>query len=72
MKIVWDEAKNKKNIRDHKISFEEAETAFYDPNSKIIHDLDHSREEDRFIFLGLSKMLNLLVVCLVTGKMKRK
>jgi uncharacterized DUF497 family protein len=63
MKIVWDEAKNKENIRNHKISFEEAETVFYDPNGKIIHDPDHSKEEDRFIILGLSKMLNLLVVC---------
>jgi uncharacterized DUF497 family protein len=63
MKIVWDEDKNKENIRKHKISFEEAETVFYDPNGKIIHDPDHSKEEDRFIILGLSKMLNLLVVC---------
>jgi uncharacterized protein len=56
MKIVWDEDKNKENIRKHKISFEEAETVFYDPNGKIIHDPDHSKEEDRFIFLGLSKI----------------
>jgi uncharacterized DUF497 family protein len=63
MKIVWDENKNMENIRKHKISFQEAETVFYDPNGKIIHDPDHSDEEDRFIILGLSKLLNLLVVC---------
>ena len=63
MKIVWDENKNQENIRKHKISFEEAKTVFYDPNGKLIDDPDHSEGEDRFVILGLSKMLNLLVVC---------
>ena len=63
MNIIWDEKKNQKNIKDHKISFQEAETVFYDPNAKIIHDPDHSIEEDRFIILGISKLLKLLVVC---------
>ena len=63
MKIVWDENKNQENRKKHKVSFEEAETVFYDPKGKIIYDPDHSNEEDRFIILGLSKLLNLLVVC---------
>jgi len=63
MKIIWDEAKNQDNIRNHKVSFEEAQTVFYDPNGKLISDPDHSDEEDRFVFLGLSKILRLLVVC---------
>ena len=63
MKIVWDEEKNQLNIRKHKISFDEAKTVFFDPNGKIISDPDHSLEEDRFIILGLSKILRLLVVC---------
>jgi uncharacterized DUF497 family protein len=63
MKIVWDEDKNQENIKKHKVSFQEAETVFYDSNAKIIHDPDHSDNEDRFIILGLSKLLNLLVVC---------
>ena len=63
MQIIWDEAKNQENIRKHKVSFEEAQTVFYDPEGKLISDPDHSVEEDRFIILGLSKMLHLLVVC---------
>ena len=63
MRIIWDKDKNEDNIRKHKISFEEAETVFYDPNGKLIADPDHSDEEDRFIILGLSKLLHLLVVC---------
>jgi uncharacterized DUF497 family protein len=63
MNIVWDENKNRENIKKHKISFEEAKTVFYDTNGKLIDDPEHSDEEVRFIILGLSKMLNLLVVC---------
>jgi len=63
MKIIWDENKNLENIKKHHVSFEEAETVFYDPNGKLIDDPDHSDDEDRFIILGLSKMLRLLVVC---------
>ena len=59
----WDEQKNKINKEKHKISFEEAETAFYDENAIVIDDPDHSQEEDRFIILGLSTKANLLVVC---------
>ncbi|MDR1317510.1 MAG: BrnT family toxin [Spirochaetales bacterium] len=63
IKFIWDEDKNQKNIKSHNISFEEAKTVFYDQNAKIIFDPDHSKEEDRFIILGLSKALNLLIVC---------
>ena len=63
MRIIWDEKKNQENIRKHKVSFEEAQTVFYDPNGKLIDDPDHSDEEDRYIILGLSKILHLLVVC---------
>ena len=63
MKIIWDEEKNQLNIKKHKVSFEEARTVFFDPNAKIIGDPDHSDKENRFIILGLSKKLNLLVVC---------
>jgi uncharacterized DUF497 family protein len=63
MKIVWDENKNRQNIAKHNVSFDEAETVFYDPNAKLISDPDHSDTEERFVILGLSKMLRMLVVC---------
>jgi len=59
----WDETKNQKNQEKHKISFEEAKTAFYDQNALVIFDPDHSEDEERFILMGLSQNLNLLVVC---------
>ena len=63
IQFEWDDSKNKTNIQKHQISFEEAESAFYDPHARIIEDTEHSNIEDRFILLGLSKNLKLLIVC---------
>lgn len=63
IRFEWDENKNEINKKKHKISFEEAQTVFYDENALVIDDPEHSREEERFIILGLSKKANLLVVC---------
>jgi len=63
LRIEWDQAKNRENVRKHRVSFEEAATAFYDERALLLADPDHSDEEDRFILLGLSTTLRLLVVC---------
>ncbi len=63
IKFEWDENKNTINKKKHQISFEEAKTVFYDENALVIDDPDHSEQEDRFIILGLSSKVNLLVVC---------
>ncbi len=59
----WDANKNIINKKKHQISFEEAQTVFYDENALLIDDPDHSIEEERFIILGFSRNANLLVVC---------
>jgi len=59
----WDEAKNRANKRKHGIPFEEAQTVFLDENAIRYFDPDHSQDEDRFIMLGLSFRLRVLVVC---------
>ena len=63
LRFDWDPKKNRENQRDHKISFEEAETVFADEYGLLLADPDHSEDEDRFILLGLSARLRLLVVC---------
>ena len=63
MRFEWDENKNTTNKKKHGVSFEEASTVFQDENALLISDPDHSENEERFILLGLSKRLNLLVVC---------
>ncbi len=58
----WDERKNASNRKKHGVSFEEAETVFYDDRAVLRDDPDEE-EEDRFILLGLSAGLRTLVVC---------
>lgn len=59
----WDERKNRQNKRKHGVSFVEAETVFLDENAIRYYDPDHSEDEDRFIMLGMSFKLRVLVVC---------
>jgi len=59
----WDPKKNLANRSKHGISFEEAITVFYDENAIEFYDDIHSEWEDRFLMLGLSSRLRLLLVC---------
>jgi len=63
VRFDWDPRKSRANKAKHGVSFEEARTAFLDENARIISDVEHSTEEDRFVLLGLSVQLRLLVVC---------
>ncbi len=63
MRFAWDDAKAEENRRKHGVSFEEALTVFADENGRLKHDPDHSQEEDRFILLGFSAKLRVLIVC---------
>lgn len=58
----WDENKNHTNQKKHGIDFEEAKTVFYDDNAILFDDPEHSREEERFLILGISKYENLCIV----------
>ncbi len=62
MRFEWDREKAKKNIKKHKVSFDEAVTVFYDPLSATFDDPDHSGDELRLITIGYSSHSRLLVV----------
>jgi len=62
-RFEWDEAKNRTNRRKHGIGFEEARSAFLDEYARVTPDSEHSDDEERFVLLGLSTALRLLVVC---------
>ncbi len=62
LRFTWNAAKAADNLRKHRVSFEEAKTAFEDELALVIDDPDHSEDEDRFILLGLSSSARLLVV----------
>ena len=59
----WDEEKNKRNIKKHSVSFEEALTVFCDEEAVIIFDDEHSASDDRVVMIGTSSLLRTLVVC---------
>jgi uncharacterized protein len=58
----WDASKALSNKKKHGISFEEDKSTFFDENALVIHDSEHSDDEERFVLLGLSTVVRLLVV----------
>jgi uncharacterized DUF497 family protein len=62
LRFEWNPQKSSANKRKHGVSFEEAQTVFYDDRAILIED-DDDEEEDRFVLLGISAALRMLVVC---------
>ncbi|MBI4665483.1 MAG: BrnT family toxin [Nitrospinae bacterium] len=62
MIFEWDRDKAKRNLKKHRVAFDEAVTVFYDGLSATFHDPDHSIDEQRFITVGYSNQSRLLVV----------
>ena len=63
LQFEWDPKKAASNEKKHGVSFEEARTVFFDENAKLIDDPDHSEDEERFVLLGLSNTLRVVLVC---------
>lgn len=63
IRFEWDPAKARANERKHGVSFEEAETVFYDENARYMADPEDYEGEERFLLLGLSSNPRELVVC---------
>lgn len=59
----WDSTKAAANFKKHGISFEEAQSIFYDEFAVQFFDEDHSSNEERFLLLGMSTGAKLLLVC---------
>jgi uncharacterized DUF497 family protein len=59
----WNPDKAKKNLRKHKINFDRATSIFRDPNAVSIADEEHSKDEDRWITMGIDSNGVLLIVC---------
>ena len=62
LRIEWDQRKAVLNLKKHGVSFDDAQTVFSDERARLIDDPDHSEVEERFLLLGLSNSLRLLVV----------
>ena len=60
LRFEWDEAKSRQNQRKHRVTFEEAETVFLDDSGVLIKDEEEG--EERFVLIGTSAALRVLVV----------
>ena len=58
----WDPDKASANLKKHGVAFEEARSTFFDECAILYHDPDHSEDEDRFLLLGISMRLHVLIV----------
>jgi uncharacterized DUF497 family protein len=63
LRCEWDGRKSRQNKRKHGVSFEEAQSVFLDERAIRFFDPDHSEDEERFLLLGMSFVLRILVVC---------
>jgi uncharacterized DUF497 family protein len=63
LRFEWDERKSRSNKKKHGVSFEEARSAFLDEHARLIDDPDHSEDEARFVLMGTSELLRIVVVC---------
>jgi len=63
LRFDWNGDKNLINIEKHGIPFREAATVFADDEAVMLDDEGHSQGEERFIIIGLSENLRLLMVC---------
>ena len=62
LRFTWDSAKAKAKVTKHRVSFAEAQTVFLDERARLLDDPEHSTDEARFLLLGLSVRLRVLVV----------
>jgi len=62
MEFEWDEDKAARNLRTHRVAFDEAATVFGDFLSTTFPGPDHSLNEDRFITLGTSDRGRVLLI----------
>lgn len=62
IRFDWSAAKAALNRRKHGVAFEEAQTVFADDEALLLEDPLHSDAEQRFLLLGMSNRLRLLLV----------
>ena len=63
IRFAWNAAKAASNLRKHGVSFEEAQSVFYDAFATQFFDEENSETEERFLMLGLSNKTRILIVC---------
>ncbi len=64
IRFEWGSVKAAGNRKKHGVSFEEAQTVFYDELAiQFFDEEESSASEDRFLMLGMSRDAQVLLVC---------
>jgi uncharacterized protein len=63
IKFEWNATKAASNQKKHGVSFEEAQSVFYDEFAIQFFDNENSETEERFLMLGLSNESRVLIIC---------
>ena len=61
--FTWDERTNRQNQKKHGVSFEEAQSVFFDDEAREFFDPNHSQDEARFLLVGRSYRLRVPLIC---------
>lgn len=61
LSFQWDKGNKGKSLR-HRVTDEECEEVFFDPDKRLLKDALHSRTEDRYVLIGATKAQRLLFV----------
>jgi uncharacterized protein len=62
VEFEWDPKKAAANLRKHKVSFGEAASVLGDSHGTTVSDPDHSAGEKRYLTIGISRRMRLLIV----------
>lgn len=54
MEFEWDANKDRANIKKHGVSFADACESFGDSRGFVLEDTEHSKDEERFYWVGKS------------------
>ena len=66
----WDQGNKNKNLVRHRVTDEECEEVFFDPQKKATKDVTHSQSEPRYILLGKTRKERILFIVFTTRKDK--
>lgn len=66
----WDAGNEQKSYRKHKVGNQECEEVFFDPDRKILKDVVHSQNEERYLLIGETKHKRLLFIVFMLRNQK--
>lgn len=70
IEFEWDEGNRDKNLKKHRVTNQECEEVFFDPQKKTLSDPLHSGKEERFILIGQTKKQRLLFIVFTIRKQR--